>query len=169
MKKIITATLLVLLSACAGQKVKHEYPLADSEKRRQRMGSIVSDEVGGGISLLSRGKKGDSGSSMVNNVLWQASLSVISFMPLQQSDPVGGVILTDWYADPKATGERFKMNVVISSAELKVDGVKVTVFKQTLSKNGDWVSAIVSEQMARDLEDKIINKAKQIKMSHPIS
>ena len=61
------------------------------------------------------------------------------------------------------------MNVVISSAELKVDGVKVTVFKQTLSKNGDWVSAIVSEQMTRDLEDKIINKAKQIKMSHPIS
>jgi hypothetical protein len=168
MKKIIIMTLLVLLTACAGEKVKYEYPLADLDKRTKQRGSIINGEEGGGINLLSRSKKSDN-NSMVNNILWQASLSVISFMPLQQSDPIGGVILTDWYADPKAPNERFKMNVVISSSELKVDAVKVNVFKQTLSKNGDWVSSIANEQMASDLEDKIINKAKQIKMNHPIS
>ncbi len=36
----------------------------------------------------------------VNSYLWRASLDTISFMPLREVDPFGGVIVTDWYANP---------------------------------------------------------------------
>jgi hypothetical protein len=42
----------------------------------------------------------------VNSYLWRASLDTLSFMPLLQSDSNGGVIITDWYANPNAPTER---------------------------------------------------------------
>ena len=42
----------------------------------------------------------------VNGYLWQAALDTVSFAPLLQADANSGVIITDWYANPKAPGER---------------------------------------------------------------
>ncbi|MEL6531017.1 MAG: DUF3576 domain-containing protein, partial [Pseudomonadota bacterium] len=36
----------------------------------------------------------------VNAFLWRASLETVSFAPLLQADSAGGVIVTDWYANP---------------------------------------------------------------------
>ena len=49
----------------------------------------------------------------VNGFLWRATLDTISFMPLAQADPFGGIILTDWYRPPETQDERFKINVYI--------------------------------------------------------
>ena len=49
----------------------------------------------------------------VNSYLWRASLDTLSFMPLLQSDSAGGVIVTDWYTNPKNPGERMKVTVMI--------------------------------------------------------
>src|SRR3546814_13184245 len=42
----------------------------------------------------------------VNSYLWRASLDALSFMPLLQADSAGGVVITDWYANPSNPGER---------------------------------------------------------------
>ena len=43
----------------------------------------------------------DSGAVIgVNSLLWRASLDTISFMPLEEADPFGGVIITEWYNNP---------------------------------------------------------------------
>jgi hypothetical protein len=97
--------------------------------------------------------------------LWKAALETMSFMPLHQSDPIGGIIITDWHASHSAPKERFKMNIVISSPELKVSSLKVTVFKEVMDNKGNWSSAVVNPKLALDLEDKIINKAKALKIS----
>ncbi|MGH6787094.1 MAG: DUF3576 domain-containing protein, partial [Novosphingobium sp.] len=47
----------------------------------------------------------------VNSYLWRASLETLSFMPLLQTDSAGGVIVTDWYANPANPGERVKVTV----------------------------------------------------------
>ena len=56
-------------------------------------------------------------------------------MPLASADPFGGVIVTDWYAPPTTTGERFKATVptCARAAAPFADGVKVdiAVFRQT--------------------------------------
>ena len=38
----------------------------------------------------------------VNAYLWRASLETLDFMPLEQVDPFGGVIVTDYYASAEA-------------------------------------------------------------------
>ena len=44
----------------------------------------------------------------VNGYLWRASLDTLAFMPLASADPYGGVVITDWYANPEKPDERFK-------------------------------------------------------------
>ena len=72
----------------------------------------------------------------VNSYLWRASLETLEFMPLDQVDPFGGVILTDWYANPQVPAERFKANVFILDTSLRADGLKVSIFKQTQTTSG---------------------------------
>jgi hypothetical protein len=43
---------------------------------------------------------GETGGIGVNAYLWRASLDTLSFLPLASADPYGGVIITDWYANP---------------------------------------------------------------------
>jgi Domain of unknown function (DUF3576) len=160
-KNIVILVLLLCLSACEAKKVEYSYPKSGAELKRQKIGSMINDNDGGGINIVGS-KSSKAAPTMANSLLWRASLETISFMPLHQSDPIGGIIITDWYAAPDAPKERFKMNIVISSAELKVSSLKVTVFKEVMDNKGNWSSAVASPQVARDLEDKIINKAKAL-------
>ncbi len=119
----------------------------------------------GGLLSLFGGKKssGTAGGGVpVNAYLWRASLDTVSFMPLASADPFGGVIITDWYSNPKAPDERFKLVVYIVSRELMANGVKVAVFKQT-RENGVWVAAPVEPGAAVKIEDAILTRAQQIR------
>ncbi len=105
----------------------------------------------------------------VNSFLWRATLDTLAFMPLISADPFGGTprILTDWYEDPQKPGERFKVNALILDKTLRADGVKLTVFKQKLdkgSKNG-WRDQQVDSTLARQLEDTILTRARQLKIA----
>lgn len=100
----------------------------------------------------------------VNAFLWRGALDAIAFMPLASADPFGGVIMTDWYAPPGVTGERMKVNVFILGRELRADGVRVSVFRQTEGRNG-WQDAEVSPETAGELENVILTKARQLRLA----
>ncbi len=95
----------------------------------------------------------------VNADLWRATLDTLSFMPLASTDPVGGVIITDWYNAPKTPAERFKINAVISGLELRADAVRVAVFRQRQRRRG-WVSIAATPHTARQLENIILTRAR---------
>ena len=99
----------------------------------------------------------------VNAFLWRATLDTISFMPLLSADPFGGVIITDWYAPPETPDERFKMTVYILTRALRSDGVQVTVFRQARGDDGAWEDRATSPDTAISLEDKILDRARQIR------
>ena len=102
----------------------------------------------------------------VNSFLWRASLDTISFMPLASADPVGGVIITDWYQDPKAQGERFKVTVYILDKRLRADGVKVAVFRQErTAEGGEWVDAKVGDATSLQIENAILVRARQLRIN----
>lgn len=100
----------------------------------------------------------------VNAYLWRASLDTVSFMPITSADPFGGTIVTDWYTSPTAPGERYRLNVYILGRELRSDGVRVSVFRQTQGKGG-WVDAAPPNTMSNALEDTILTKARQLRIS----
>ena len=97
----------------------------------------------------------------VNSFLWRASLETLNFMPLAQVDPFGGVIVTDWYASAEAPNERFKANVYILDTNLRADALKTSIFKQTRS-GGGWQDASVDADTARQIENAILTRARQL-------
>jgi hypothetical protein len=97
----------------------------------------------------------------VNSYLWRASLETLNFMPLDQVDPFGGVIVTDWYASPEAPNERFKANVYILDTNLRADALKTAIFKQ-VRDGGSWVDASTDADTGRQIENAILTRAREL-------
>jgi hypothetical protein len=101
----------------------------------------------------------------VNTYLWRASLDTVSFMPLASADPFGGVIITDWYTPPETPNERFKLNVYILDRQLRADGIKASVFRQSHAADGRWVDMTVDPKTATDLENALLTRARQLRVN----
>ena len=98
----------------------------------------------------------------VNTYLWRAAIDTLSFAPLVQADSNGGVIVTDWYANPNIPGERVKLTVSILDQELRADALRVAASRQ-VSQSGSWVDAPVSAATVQKLEDIILTRARDIR------
>jgi hypothetical protein len=98
----------------------------------------------------------------VNAYLWQAALDTLSFAPLTQADSNGGVIVTDWYANPNSPNERVKVTVTILDADLRADALRVAASRQTL-QNGQWLEAPVTAATVQRLEEIILTRARDLR------
>ena len=101
----------------------------------------------------------------VNAFLWRAALDTFSFLPPFSADPLGGVIIYDWYSPPQTPGERFKVTVYILDTRLRADGVKVAVFRQVQNVYGEWIEAEVDPSVVTRLENSVLTKARQIRIA----
>lgn len=165
--RFLSCALLIISSTGCGWFKGGEYnvPKSSQLELKESRGSLT-----GGEGLLSIGGSSDKNASGggqigVNSFLWRATLDTLSFMPLTTTDPFGGVVLTDWYEDPKAPGERFKVNALILDKTLRSDGIKITLFKQMSDKKGQWKDATVNPRIARDLEDTILTRARELRLT----
>ena len=98
----------------------------------------------------------------VNTYLWRAAIDTVSFAPLIQANASSGVIITDWYANPKAPNERVKLTVSVLDQDLRADGLRVSAARQVLT-NGNWVDAPVSSATVQKLEDIILTRARDLR------
>ena len=100
----------------------------------------------------------------VNAYLWRAALDTISFMPLVQADANGGVIVTDWYANPSSPNERMKLTISILDKDLRADALRVAASRQ-VAQDGGWVDAPVQAATVQKLEEIILTKARDLRRS----
>lgn len=171
-----TAALIVastsFLVACSGEegggiKTEAKYPTGyerhgtDANAIYDKPESVFGD---GGFVFGKKDSEGEGDSITVNSFLWRASLDTVSFMPLASADPFGGVILTDWYSPEGANNERFKLNVFILSRQLRSDGIEVRVFRQQ-KRGSSWVDVEPAPETARQLEDSILTRARQLRIA----
>ena len=98
----------------------------------------------------------------VNSYLWQAALDTVSSAPLAQVDSNGGVIVTDWYANPSNPNDRVKVTVTILDRDLRADALRVAASRQTL-ESGQWVNAPVSAATVQRLEEIILTRARDLR------
>ena len=98
----------------------------------------------------------------VNSYLWRAAVDTVSFAPLLQANANSGVIITDWYANPKAPGERVKLTVSILDQDLRADALRVAASRQ-VNQNGTWVDAPVAAATVQKLEEIILTKARDLR------
>jgi hypothetical protein len=152
----------VILAGCASEKE------AQQPEPREVIANNSSGNDGGILNgLISSVTKGGAPSNeniTVNSYLWRASLDTVSFLPLSTADPFGGVIITDWYSPPKTPNERFKVTVYILDRQLRADGLRVSVFRQTRTPSSAWVEAKVDPRTERDLENAILKRARQMRI-----
>jgi hypothetical protein len=132
--------------------------------RTQEQGTLFGP---GGLFGSKADKGSDSGTGIaVNAYLWRASLDTINFIPLASADPFGGVIITDWYTPVETPNERMKVQVTILDRELRADGVRVSVFKQTMTpKIGGWTDDQVDPHTNTDIENAILTRARQLRIA----
>jgi len=83
-------------------------------------------------------------------------------MPLLQTDSNGGVILTDWYANPNAPGERMKLTVSILDKDLRADALSVGASRQEL-RGGQWVDTPVKAATTQKIEEIILTRARDLR------
>lgn len=156
------------LAACAPEKEKLDttaYPKSEEDRRKERLGKVTGE---GGITVAGGSEKKDEGGKNplgVNSFLWRATLDTLAFMPLASADPFGGVILTDWYEDPEAPGERFKVNALILDRQLRADSLKISAFRQKKDKLGNWADAPTDAALGRKLEDTVLTRARQLRVA----
>ena len=128
--------------------------------------STVMHPFGGGSGPKAVSNPDSAAQIGVNGYLWRATLDTLSFMPLASADPYGGVVITDWYINPEKQDERFKCTVYILDARLRADGLNVAVFKQNKSADGQWIDAPSASQTETDIENAILTKARQHRLSN---
>ena len=98
----------------------------------------------------------------INSYLWRAAIDTVSFAPLLQANAQSGVIITDWYSNPKAPGERVKLTVAILDPDLRADALRVSAARQ-VNQNGAWVDAPVTAATVQKLEDIILTRARDLR------
>lgn len=167
---VLCLSTALTLTACSSGGLKGEAKYPSGLDRVQTGEDIYGEKESilgpNGLSIFGGKKKNgaeDSGIG-VNSFLWRASLDTVSFMPMASADPFGGVIITDWYTAPESPNERVKLNIFIMGRELKASGIRVKTFRQEKSSGG-WTDVAVAEPTNRALEDSILTRAREMRVS----
>lgn len=91
----------------------------------------------------------------VNKYLWNASLEVLNFLPVQTVDPFTGVIQTG-YGTPPGGGRSYRATIKIADPALDARSLK-------LSLQGPG-GAAVEPGTVRAIEDAILTRARQLRI-----
>jgi len=91
----------------------------------------------------------------VNKYLWNASLEVLSFLPVESIDPFSGVITTG-YGRPPGGGRVYRATILVNDPALEARSLNVAM--QTRS-------GPVSVDTARAVEDAILARARQLRIA----
>lgn len=91
----------------------------------------------------------------VNRYLWNASLEVLNFLPIQSIDPFTGVIVTG-YGTPPGGGRAYRATIKVSDPALDARSLKVSL-------QGPGGSAVAPDTV-RAVEDAILTRARQLRV-----
>ena len=90
----------------------------------------------------------------VNRYLWNASLEVLDFLPVESADPFTGVITTG-YGRPPGGGRAYRATILVSDPALDARSLNVALQTQ---------SGPVSTATQRAVEDAILARARQLRV-----
>jgi hypothetical protein len=91
----------------------------------------------------------------VNRYLWNASLDVLSFLPIEAADPFSGVIVMGW-GTPPGSRRSYRATVYVQDPALDARSLRVALKTRGGSADRDTVLAI---------EDAILTRARQLRVA----
>ena len=160
-KNLILLFNFIILMGCSSNDSVVSNPVTGEKKTP----GIFSKDSTKGISLSDILNPQSSENSVnVNGYLWRASLNILSVAPLISTDALGGTIISDWYINKNIKNKRIKIMAYIKTSELRSDGISVKVHVQNL-KNGFWTETYTDEKLASQIENNILNEARNYRIN----
>jgi hypothetical protein len=149
--------ICVILQACSmtektdTDKVKDEKVTSATTDATKNKGIVLIDDNGKLGDLF---KSGGDEIGSVNKYLWQASIEVLNFLPINSADPFSGIIV---FGKGKAPGssQSYDATVYVSDPALDARSLSVTV----RSSNGT-----ISSEAKREIELAILSRARQLRL-----
>ena len=149
--------ICVILQACSTadktdtDKADEEKVTSTSTDQVKKKGIVLIDDNGKLGDLF---KSGGDEIGSVNKYLWQASIEVLNFLPINSADPFSGIIV---FGKGKAPGsaQSYDATVYISDPALDARSLSVTV----RSSNGT-----ISSGAKREIESAILSRARQLRL-----
>ena len=91
----------------------------------------------------------------VNRYLWNATLDVLSFMPVEAADPFSGVIQFG-YGTPPGSGRAYQATVFVTDPALDARSLNLALRTR---------SGSVDPDVQRQIEDAIMTRARQLRIA----
>lgn len=145
------AGLAVALAGCGGISGG----VSDQERRDELVDAgLLQDPNRDSIFDLFDNRDDPNTTVEVNRYLWNASLEILDFMPIEAADPFSGVIVYG-YGTPPGGGTAYRATVYITDPALDARALRVAI----QSRGG-----AVSRETARQVEDAILTRARQLRI-----
>jgi hypothetical protein len=159
-RTIIVSTLCVVmaLGACGNSSLfsgrTEEQKQEVRDKAQYGVDGVEARKEGRLFDLLSN--SGDPNVTVaVNRYLWNASLDVLSFLPIEAADPFSGVIVMGW-GTPPGSRRSYRATVYVQDPALDARSLRVALKTRGGSADRDTVLAI---------EDAILTRARQLRVA----
>ena len=159
-KNILLITILLMISSCSNYKSV----FSNKVNRETQKPVLLLEDTSKDILLSKIINPQNLDNVNVNGYLWRATLNILSVAPLISTDALSGTIITDWYANKNIQNQRLKITVYINSNELKSESIKIKVEIQSF-KNNIWSQPLTSKSLAIQIEDSILNEARNLKLN----
>ncbi|SMX46345.1 DUF3576 domain-containing protein [Actibacterium lipolyticum] len=155
------ALAALALSGCSGGLAsgdsglfKRTSPAPTENIERQRQNTPLADDERSTIWGLFENKDDPNVTIEVNKYLWNASLEVLNFLPVQSVDPFSGVIITG-FGTPPGGGSAYRATIYVQDPALDARSLKVALATR---------SGPASASTVRAVEDAILTRARQLRI-----
>ena len=165
MSKFIKFFIFFLILSCksstdSGISEKTVYE-PDAKKRAQ----MAAEKGGGLFGVIGGGKDKDQEVNFKNsNVMWRATLKSLEFLPLQNVDYNGGIIIYDRYSQANNSKEQIKISVQFLNNEVRADSIKIIAHKKICDNTNKCSDTMIDKKFADSIKDSILNSARLLKI-----
>ena len=155
-------TTLLYLSNCSSNTdpVTGEKVIINPNPREKAR--EYADKGGGLFGDINKKSSGTTFEFGTSNVLWRAALKTLEFLPLQNADYSGGVLVYDWYSDNNSN-ELIKVTVRFLNNEVRSDSLQITAHKKTCINEKCSVTKL-DNNFSSEIKDSILTAARALKI-----
>lgn len=164
MKFILKNLSLILIFLFVGSCGGSGSLFPDAKKTPTNAEDRVKKNLAEGRGLRFTMKNGDGGTNFSfasSNPLWRATLEKLDFIPLQNVDYAGGVIVTDWYSDG-SSNEELKVAVRFLTPEVRSDALDVVIYKKECKLNSSCKTTKIDGKLNSEIKASILKRAAQL-------
>ena len=148
-----------LLISCSNMPDARKVPVNADERVKKNL------EEGRGLRLgnMTMGNQNTNFMFASSNPLWRATLEKLDFIPLNNVDYAGGVIVTDWYSDI-GQNEEIKIAVKFLTNEIRSDALDISIYKKICNQQNNCKTTKIDSEMNSQIKVSILKRAAQLSL-----